>query len=173
MGTGSWPTRVRAIRWRNAREAPAVPQGGTIGDVCIVKNVCFLNRLNVEKQPIAAPLHAGLIWVYLISSEASSSCTAAGTVAPTFLEFLVARDTDGDTAGSHQAEHDSVGACIAGCRRVLPERQVTAGHGWRSVRCRSRRQIADKKGAVMGLPIWRRAPSHGIVHKVVSSPAAK
>ena len=50
QGTGVWkslvgacsrPTRVRVIRWGNAREVPAGPQSRTIADMCIVKNVCF------------------------------------------------------------------------------------------------------------------------------------
>ena len=41
VGARSWPTRVRAIGWGNAREVPGGPQGGTIADECIVKNQLF------------------------------------------------------------------------------------------------------------------------------------
>ena len=48
------------MRWGNAREMPAGPQGGTVADVCIMKKRLFLFfHVCVEKQSIAGPLHAG------------------------------------------------------------------------------------------------------------------
>ena len=41
VGACSWPTRVTAMRWGNAREVPAGPESGTITDMCIMKKRLF------------------------------------------------------------------------------------------------------------------------------------
>ena len=85
VGAYSWPTRVPAMRWRNAREVPAGPQGGTIADVCIMKkNVCFSIVQMSKNNPLWAPFMRTPVWVHL---------TVIHNVASGFPEALILKST--------------------------------------------------------------------------------
>ena len=43
------------MRWRNAREVPAGPQGGTIVDVCIMKKRLLFIVSMSKNNPLRAP----------------------------------------------------------------------------------------------------------------------
>ena len=84
VGACSWATRVPAMRWGNAREVLAGPQGGTIADVCIIKKRLFFESFKCRKQCIAGPIHAGPFWVHLNimkHAERRPNSTVAGKLA--------------------------------------------------------------------------------------------